>query len=136
VGNSTAIQCNSGKSSGQINSYIWQFQGGGSSTQPNPDHDFGSYGNKSVTLSVQGPGGHDSQTKSIAVNLAATASPTTGTTPPADTPTATPPTASPASTSPVVYSGSLEPIAYVLGVVSVLSVVHTATSRRRRPTQP
>ncbi len=54
-------------SSGSVVTWSWEFEGGGSSSQPNPSHDFGLPGVYSVTLTVTGPGGSSSITKPVTV---------------------------------------------------------------------
>jgi len=71
-------------STGDITSWSWTFGDGGSSTAQNPSHQYTSGGNYTVSLTVVGPGGSDSETKTnyITVNVAPTAgfvgSPTSG----------------------------------------------------------
>lgn len=54
-------------STGEVDSWLWTFEGGGSSTQQNPSHDFGASGSYSVTLTASGPGGSNSITKTVVV---------------------------------------------------------------------
>jgi PKD repeat protein len=51
-------------SSGDISSYSWNFGDGSSSSLANPSHTYNSAGTFSVSLTVTGPGGSDSETKS------------------------------------------------------------------------
>jgi len=74
-------------SSGDITSWDWDFGDGGSSTAQNPSHQYSSAGTYTVSLTVTGPGGSDTETKTnyITVNGPPTAgfsgSPTSGTEP-------------------------------------------------------
>jgi PKD repeat protein len=54
-------------SSGIVDTWSWDFEGGGSSSEPNPSHDFGAIGPYQVTLTVSGPGGSHSVTKTVDV---------------------------------------------------------------------
>ena len=54
-------------SAGVIDTWFWEFEGGGTSSQQNPSHDFGAAGTYSVTLTVTGPGGPDSVTMGVTV---------------------------------------------------------------------
>jgi len=75
------------ESTGSITSWSWTFGDGGTSTAQNPSHTYNSGGNYTVALTVTGPGGSDTETKTnyITVNVGPTAgftgSPTTGTAP-------------------------------------------------------
>ena len=74
----------SDQSSGEVTSWNWDFGDGGSSTAQNPSHVYTSTGTFTVSLTVDGPGGSDSETKTnyIAVSEAPAADftgiPTTG----------------------------------------------------------
>ncbi len=57
----------SNQSTGTINSMVWNFGDGNSSSQVNPNHTFGSPGLYTVTLSVNGPGGSSNVTRQINV---------------------------------------------------------------------
>ena len=58
----------SSSSSGKINSYLWNFDDGSTSTAKNPgSHGFGSDPFYTVTLKVTGPGGTDIDTQKITV---------------------------------------------------------------------
>jgi len=64
------------QSTGEITSWAWNFGDGGSSTQQNPAHTYNSAGNYTVSLTVTGPGGSDTETKTNYITV------TSGTTPP------------------------------------------------------
>jgi len=72
------------QSTGDITSWSWDFGDGGTSTQQNPSHTYNSGGQYTVSLTVTGPGGSDTNTKTnyITVNVGPTAdfsgSPTSG----------------------------------------------------------
>jgi len=75
-------------SSGPISSWSWNFGDGGSSTAQNPSHTYNSTGTYSVSLTVTGPGGSDTLTRTnyIAVSdppptADFSGSPTSGTAP-------------------------------------------------------
>ncbi|MBD3382934.1 MAG: S8 family serine peptidase, partial [candidate division Zixibacteria bacterium] len=75
------------QSTGTIDSYNWDFGDGGTSTAQNPSHTYASGGTYTVELTVTGPGGSDTETKTdyITVNVGPSAafvgSPTSGTEP-------------------------------------------------------
>ncbi|MBN1480664.1 choice-of-anchor D domain-containing protein, partial [candidate division KSB1 bacterium] len=50
-------------STGTVTSWSWTFGDGGTSTEQNPSHTYTTEGNYTVTLTVAGPGGEDSETK-------------------------------------------------------------------------
>jgi len=50
-------------STGAIDSYFWEFGDGTTSTEQNPTHSYAAAGTYSVSLSVTGPGGSNSQAK-------------------------------------------------------------------------
>jgi CSLREA domain-containing protein len=50
-------------STGDIDSYSWDFGDGGNSTAANPGHTYTTSGDYTVSLTVTGPGGSDSETK-------------------------------------------------------------------------
>lgn len=54
-------------STGVISSYSWNFGDGGTSTVQNPSHTFNNSGTYSVSLTVTGPGGSNSSSKTISV---------------------------------------------------------------------
>ena len=54
-------------SSGVIDTWSWDFGDNGTSSQPNPTHDFGVAGAYQVTLTVTGPGGSDAVTMTVTV---------------------------------------------------------------------
>ena len=54
-------------SSGVIDAWSWDFGDNGSSSLPNPTHDFGAAGAYQVTLTVVGPGGSDAVTMTVTV---------------------------------------------------------------------
>lgn len=62
-------------SSGKIDSYEWDFGDGKSSTAGNPSHTYTSPGNYTVVLTISGPGGSDTRTRSkyVSVSEATTA---------------------------------------------------------------
>ncbi len=72
------------QSTGDITSWSWNFGDGGTSTAQNPSHQYTTAGTRTVSLTVTGPGGNDTETKIgyITVNVAPTAgftgSPTSG----------------------------------------------------------
>jgi len=76
-------------STGSITSYSWNFGDSGTSTAQNPSHTYTSVGTYTVSLTVTGPGGNDTETQTnvITVNQVAApvagfgASPTSGTVP-------------------------------------------------------
>jgi len=51
------------ESTGTVTSWSWDFGDGGTSTQQNPSHTYNSTGYFTVTLTVSGPGGSDTETK-------------------------------------------------------------------------
>ena len=53
----------SDQSTGSINSWAWSFGDGGSSTAQDPSHTYSSSGTYTVSLTVTGPGGSDTETK-------------------------------------------------------------------------
>jgi len=75
------------QSTGEIDSWSWDFGDGGTSTAQNPSHTYNSPGTYTVSLTVTGPGGSDTETKTnyITVSAAPTADfvgdPTSGTAP-------------------------------------------------------
>jgi PKD repeat protein len=75
------------QSTGDITSWSWDFGDGGTSTQQNPSHTYNSPGTYTVSLTVTGPGGSDTNTKTnyITVDAAPVAdfvgNPTSGTEP-------------------------------------------------------
>jgi len=77
----------SDQSAGQVTAWQWDFGDGNSSSGQNPAHTYGAPGTYDVALTVTGPGGSDSQTRSGIVSVSApavqptaafTASPTRG----------------------------------------------------------
>lgn len=58
-------------STGAIDSYFWEFGDGTTSTEQNPTHSYAAPGTYSVSLSVTGPGGSNSQAKANYVTAAA-----------------------------------------------------------------
>ncbi|MGB6032797.1 MAG: PKD domain-containing protein, partial [Bacteroidota bacterium] len=75
------------QSTGEITSWSWTFGDGGSSTTQNPSHTYNAVGTYEVALTVTGPGGSDSETKTgyITVSTSPLAdfsgTPTSGNTP-------------------------------------------------------
>jgi PKD repeat protein len=75
------------ESTGEITDWSWDFGDGGTSTAQNPSHTYNSGGTYTVELTVTGPGGSDTETRTdyITVNVGPTAdfagSPTNGTEP-------------------------------------------------------
>ncbi len=55
-------------STGSITSYAWTFGDGGTSSSQNPSHTYNSAGTYTSRLTVTGPGGSDSKTKTITVS--------------------------------------------------------------------
>jgi PKD repeat protein len=51
------------QSTGQITSWSWDFGDGGTSTEQNPPHTYNDVGNYTVSLTVSGPEGSDTETK-------------------------------------------------------------------------
>jgi PKD repeat protein len=75
-------------SSGSITSWSWSFGDGGTSTVPSPGHTYTAAGTYTVSLTVSGPGGSDTQTRTSYVTVnepapvaAFSGSPLTGTAP-------------------------------------------------------
>jgi PKD repeat protein len=75
------------QSTGTINSWSWTFGDGSASTDRNPAHSFTQAGNYTVSLTVTGPGGSDTETKNSLIvvqpgpsppEAAFTATPTSG----------------------------------------------------------
>ena len=58
-------------STGDVNSYSWNFGDGGSSTQANPSHTYTTPGNYTVALTVSGPGGSNTNTKNNYISVTA-----------------------------------------------------------------
>ncbi len=56
-------------STGTITSWLWNFGDGDSSNFRNPTHIYDSIGNYTVSLTVSGPGGSDTETKTDYINL-------------------------------------------------------------------
>ena len=56
-------------STGEIDSYFWDFGDGGSSTEQNPDYIYDEAGEYDVTLTVDGPGGSDEMVKENYINV-------------------------------------------------------------------
>ena len=65
-------------STGDISGWAWTFGDGGSSTAQDPSHEYTAAGDYTVTLTVTGPGGSDSDTTSIHVDPAPEAIETRG----------------------------------------------------------
>ena len=61
----------SNTSTGSITSYAWTFGDGGTSTAASPSHVYSTPGTYSVALTVTGPGGSNTQTRSNYVSVAA-----------------------------------------------------------------
>lgn len=57
-------------SMGEITSWSWNFGDGGASTQQNPSHTYNTTGSFTVSLTVSGPGGSDTETKTNYVHVA------------------------------------------------------------------
>ncbi len=57
------------QSTGSINSWLWDFGDGGSSTQANPSHSYTTAGQYTVKLTVSGPDGSDSKTRTNYINV-------------------------------------------------------------------
>jgi|WetSurMetagenome_2_1015567.scaffolds.fasta_scaffold07652_5 PKD repeat protein len=58
------------KSTGTIDSRQWDFGDGGASINPNPSHTYTKPGNYTVRLTVNGPGGSNTETKSDYIKVA------------------------------------------------------------------
>src|SRR4030095_3600753 len=78
----------SNTSTGSITSYAWTFGDGGTSTLASPSHVYAAAGTYTVSLTVTGPGGSNTQTQTNYIVVSApapvaqfTGSPTSGTTP-------------------------------------------------------
>jgi PKD repeat protein len=56
-------------STGTISSWFWDFGDGGSSTLQNPSYEYSSGGTYTVSLTVTGPGGSDTETKVDYINV-------------------------------------------------------------------
>ncbi len=61
------------ESTENITSWSWDFGDGGSSTQQNPSHTYGTAGVYTVGLTVTGPGGSDTETKTDYINVTSSA---------------------------------------------------------------
>lgn len=57
-------------STGDISSHVWSFGDGGSSTEINPSHTYTTAGDYTVALTVIGPGGDDTETKTSYISVA------------------------------------------------------------------
>ena len=60
-------------SSGDITTWLWDFGDGTTSNQQNPSHTYASFGDYPVTITVYGPGGQDSRTKTLYLRVPAAA---------------------------------------------------------------
>jgi len=60
-------------SSGDISTWLWDFGDGTTSNRENPSHTYAARGNYPVTITVYGPGGQDSRTKTLYLRAAPTA---------------------------------------------------------------
>lgn len=60
------------QSTGEISSWSWNFGDGATSTSQNPSHVYASAGNYTVALTVTGPGGADTETKTNFVVVSST----------------------------------------------------------------
>jgi PKD repeat protein len=56
-------------STGSVTSWLWNFGDGGTSTQQNPPHTYNAAGDYTVSLTVTGPGGSDSETKTEYIHV-------------------------------------------------------------------
>ncbi|MFO1305263.1 MAG: PKD domain-containing protein [Burkholderiales bacterium] len=65
------VNFNSGGSTGSITSYAWTFGDGGTSTAANPSHTYALSGTYTVALTVTGPGGSNTQTRTGYISIAA-----------------------------------------------------------------
>jgi subtilisin len=63
------------QSTGTINNWSWNFGDGGTSTQASPSHQYTSAGTYTVSLTVSGPGGSDTESKTGYVIVTAPAPP-------------------------------------------------------------
>lgn len=77
-GFSLTINCDASNSTGQIDLYSWSF----GATGVTASNTFNNYGEKSVTLTVSGPGGTDELTKTVQVQPEPTPAPTDSPPPP------------------------------------------------------
>jgi PKD repeat protein len=93
----------SNTSTGTITSYAWTFGDGGTDTAQNPSHVYASPGTYTVSLTVTGPGGSNTQTRTIYI-------PIPGTAPVATT------TVVSSSTNPSTFSSRITVTATVTGV--------------------
>ena len=57
-------------SAGDITDWHWDFGDGTTSNRQNPSHTYAGYGDYDVTITVRGPGGQDSRTKVLHLNVA------------------------------------------------------------------
>ena len=64
------------QSTGSIDSWSWDFGDGGSSTAQNPSHTYSAAGTYTVSLTVTGPGGSDTNTKTDYITVNACIAPT------------------------------------------------------------
>jgi len=62
-------------SSGTISTYSWNFGDGGTSTDEDPSHTYTTAGDYTVSLTVTGPGGGDTETKTDYITVSVIASP-------------------------------------------------------------
>lgn len=62
-------------STGTITAFLWDFGDGGTSTIQNPSHLFSNAGNYTVILTVTGPGGSNSMSKTITVTQSSSSTP-------------------------------------------------------------
>jgi PKD repeat protein len=60
------------QSTGDVDSWTWDFGDGGSSTAENPSHSYNGVGTFTVMLTVTGPGGSDSATKTEYITVSTT----------------------------------------------------------------
>ena len=59
------------QSTGDIDSWSWTFGDGGTSTDQNPSHTYNNAGDYTVSLTVTGPGGSDTETKTDYITVSA-----------------------------------------------------------------
>lgn len=60
------------QSTGEVTSWSWDFGDGGTSTEQNPSHDYTTAGTFTVALTVTGPGGSDTETKTDYITVGET----------------------------------------------------------------
>jgi len=69
AGNTPLIVTFSDLSSGEITSYLWNFGDGTTSTEANPSHVYSAVGDHTVTLTVTGPAGSNTKTRTNYIGI-------------------------------------------------------------------